>query len=663
MPGERKANMNIKELYRRHPLKNPFDIRILTLEPAQAAGSGKASSRSRHSIRRIQCSLEVVSLDENPDYEALSYTWGAPVHDPLSRYDVRPWAAVEQCQLTMTRNLHDALQQLRYEHSKRRLWVDALCINQKDRRERSRQVAIMARIYSGAKGVIAWLGLNNPDHDVACVFALLRYMSSRESQVAVFVKKKSGDFSSRDDYEDDDDDDDVDDENWESEDDEETSIENENPTDISGALNALQGAIERSGSEPRILPDGPATISSPPATEIPEDDNDEDWTTEGDDNESSDENDDENSEDDGITKEDILEALDVRQMLAELCELEPSIVPEDTAAVISQLAPFFDSLVPATWDFGQRRYFYRRWVIQELFHGQNVTLQCGDKQLSLKTAVSGLGALLGIASHGEKIGLDRMFQLSVYFFYISHIKEIYDSGSGNFLELLLRFQENGCHDPKDRIFALQSLLPEPWVPIDYAVSIEELNRQLSRQCVERGHTFMLLKLLGCAEPEHFGLKLPSWILDCRRKISNAVRMGLGAKDQDFTEGAYVDSDDGLHCSLPYHGTVDAVLQVPREKDSGAYRIRSGNRIIQDRYETHDKLNCGDEIFTLGIMGLFDTMLYLRPRPGPGDQKRFTIVGDGSFMRRHLPKIFPDSDDDDDDDPEIPLGPRVAVHIV
>jgi hypothetical protein len=38
------------------------------------------------------------------------------------------------------------------------LWVDALCINQKDRAERSAQVSIMDQIYEAATNVIVWLG-------------------------------------------------------------------------------------------------------------------------------------------------------------------------------------------------------------------------------------------------------------------------------------------------------------------------------------------------------------------------------------------------------------------------------------------------------------------------------------------------------------------------
>jgi hypothetical protein len=38
------------------------------------------------------------------------------------------------------------------------LWIDALCINQRDVQERSHQVQHMAKIYGSAKQVLIWLG-------------------------------------------------------------------------------------------------------------------------------------------------------------------------------------------------------------------------------------------------------------------------------------------------------------------------------------------------------------------------------------------------------------------------------------------------------------------------------------------------------------------------
>jgi len=46
------------------------------------------------------------------------------------------------------------------------MWVDAICINQVDGSEKSRQVQQMGRIFSGAAMVLAWLGTAADDSDL-----------------------------------------------------------------------------------------------------------------------------------------------------------------------------------------------------------------------------------------------------------------------------------------------------------------------------------------------------------------------------------------------------------------------------------------------------------------------------------------------------------------
>ncbi|KAI0456681.1 heterokaryon incompatibility protein-domain-containing protein [Xylaria acuta] len=104
----------------------------------------------------VRCRLEHVSLTDEPEYEALSYTWGdSSATQPIQvNDDPRP----------VTRNLVSALQHLRHEDHDRYLWVDAVCINQADTAERGQQVSIMGQIYSKAKSVVVWLG---PEESVA----------------------------------------------------------------------------------------------------------------------------------------------------------------------------------------------------------------------------------------------------------------------------------------------------------------------------------------------------------------------------------------------------------------------------------------------------------------------------------------------------------------
>ncbi|KAK6428583.1 hypothetical protein LTR95_015273 [Oleoguttula sp. CCFEE 5521] len=57
-----------------------------------------------------------------------------------------------------TKNCEDALRRFRLQDKPRTLWVDAICINQKDNVEKTRQVQIMGHIYRYADRVIVYSG-------------------------------------------------------------------------------------------------------------------------------------------------------------------------------------------------------------------------------------------------------------------------------------------------------------------------------------------------------------------------------------------------------------------------------------------------------------------------------------------------------------------------
>jgi hypothetical protein len=98
----------------------------------------------------IQCSLQTVSLEDHPTYNALSYVWG----DVEDNFPI----TVDGTVFLATKNLKLALQYIREAHRDIVLWVDALCINQNDTDERNNQVPLMGTLYSEAKEVIIWLG-------------------------------------------------------------------------------------------------------------------------------------------------------------------------------------------------------------------------------------------------------------------------------------------------------------------------------------------------------------------------------------------------------------------------------------------------------------------------------------------------------------------------
>ena len=111
------------------------------------------------------------SLHNQPEYLALSYTWGNP--HPFSP------VVLNGFDFEVGSNLAAALRQLRKDRGPRRglpYWIDAICINQADDIERSEQVGLMNRIYQKATAVTIWLG--EPSGETELAFAKMRALES-----------------------------------------------------------------------------------------------------------------------------------------------------------------------------------------------------------------------------------------------------------------------------------------------------------------------------------------------------------------------------------------------------------------------------------------------------------------------------------------------------
>jgi hypothetical protein len=63
--------------------------------------------------------------------------------------------------LSITRNLYQALREIRHPTETTLLWADAICLNQKDESEKRHQVKQIGRVFESAKRVLAWLGTDD----------------------------------------------------------------------------------------------------------------------------------------------------------------------------------------------------------------------------------------------------------------------------------------------------------------------------------------------------------------------------------------------------------------------------------------------------------------------------------------------------------------------
>lgn len=171
-------------MYKYKALSSSRSVRMLRLDEV------KGGFRSP-----IFCTLEEVDLDElHLQFLALSYVWGNP--GKLASI------FVEGKTLEVGENLRNALLRLRtntlfccnltcacycetpgppvplgYQFtSPLRLWIDSICINQKDAIEKAKQVGLMKDVYRRASRVIVWLG-EESEHTVPG-FRMLHGISS-----------------------------------------------------------------------------------------------------------------------------------------------------------------------------------------------------------------------------------------------------------------------------------------------------------------------------------------------------------------------------------------------------------------------------------------------------------------------------------------------------
>lgn len=112
----------------------------------------------------FELQLQHREIHAAPFYIALSYVWGDPNKTKPIRIDSR--------EVSVTENLFNALlhiyellttfEEAFYRDSGNDIavffWIDAICINQQDMDEKSRQISMMQEIYSTAYTVLIWLG-------------------------------------------------------------------------------------------------------------------------------------------------------------------------------------------------------------------------------------------------------------------------------------------------------------------------------------------------------------------------------------------------------------------------------------------------------------------------------------------------------------------------
>lgn len=123
---------------------------------------------------KVRCRLTTWPIDSMPPYHAVSYTWGDPKSNTFILMNDKALEVRTNCELALKqiywyRKSHSFLYRKRQSHlyretrsewytESRYFWVDALCIDQSNDEEKSKQVAMMGSIYKNASHVLSCIG-------------------------------------------------------------------------------------------------------------------------------------------------------------------------------------------------------------------------------------------------------------------------------------------------------------------------------------------------------------------------------------------------------------------------------------------------------------------------------------------------------------------------
>jgi hypothetical protein len=149
--------------------------------------------------------LNAQSQPTSLDYEPFPRIWDG--HDPVDEVDVPQQSLqnlpglgtgpsyslwIDGIELPIRINLAKAIARLcrsRCEHTcpsdgtlcSRRMWIDAVCVNQEDHNERSQQVWLTSKIFAKAAHCVVWLGEDSAARDGELALNILRWLSEKSA--------------------------------------------------------------------------------------------------------------------------------------------------------------------------------------------------------------------------------------------------------------------------------------------------------------------------------------------------------------------------------------------------------------------------------------------------------------------------------------------------
>jgi hypothetical protein len=175
-----------------------------------------------------------------------------------------------------------------------------------------------------------------------------------------------------------------------------------------------------------------------------------------------------------------------------------------------QLAGSQYKFMSTVWKtFMERSWFHRLWVAQEVRLAQRFKFVCGCHCLTGEQFDNFAG------EPGEEFGLSRLFPIT-----FMQIRPSSEGIESKIFPTLISYGEKVCLDPRDKIYALLSILRLKIIP-DYSLSVGQVYEQAARAIIREDHnlTGVFYGPRCCdstfAKAEHPNL-VPSWVPDFSR---------------------------------------------------------------------------------------------------------------------------------------------------
>ena len=169
----------------------------------------------------------------------------------------------------------------------------------------------------------------------------------------------------------------------------------------------------------------------------------------------------------------------------------------------------FDTMVEmwgALLSLSQRPYWHRTWIMQELLLAQDIIVHCGERILPWETFNIGHLCLLRASDYyrssrevHDEIEVEKRYRtlselvntwtgsLCSEIFHLQRERAVHGCPTSGLFEYIKKFRHTKCLDPRDMVYALQSLSNAVLVIADYTVSAEVL---LYSVCRSRSGTFV-----------------------------------------------------------------------------------------------------------------------------------------------------------------------------